>query len=271
MKIATTGTADHNGTFLVFHGPYRDILPRMASCGYRYAELHIDDSAGLDRAELGRLLRENGLSLTSIGTGSVYGRLGYNLVDREPAVRRKAIRHLEQHMLTAQPHGALVIVGCIAGRLSDCSGICEYRANLEESLGKLDALAGEHGVTLGFELMNRYESCFLTRIEDGVHYLRVHDFKHILLHIDTVHMNIEEADIGAAVRSGAGYIGHVHVADNDRWYPGHGHYPFRDTLQALKDIGYKGALALETNGLPSERVSAERSLEYLEDLLERLD
>ncbi|MFR2690146.1 MAG: hypothetical protein ACLTBV_00275 [Enterocloster bolteae] len=31
--------------------------------------------------------------------------------------------------------------------------------------------------------------------------------------------------------------------------------PFLETLQALKDIGYEGTLALETNCLPSEEIS----------------
>ena len=61
------------------------------------------------------------------------------------------------------------------------------------------------------------------------------------------------------------------LADNDRWYPGHAHYNFKETLQALKDIHYSGALALETNCLPSEEVSARKSLQYLQMLMEELN
>ena len=81
-------------------------------------------------------------------------------------------------------------------------------------------------------------------------------------------MNIEEADIKEAIRGARGFISHVHVADNDRYYPGHAHYNFEETIQALKDIGYAGALALETNNLPSTQVSARKSLEYLRRLLQ---
>ena len=45
-------------------------------------------------------------------------------------------------------------------------------------------------------------------------------------------------------------------------------YNFEETIQALKDIGYAGALALETNNLPSTQVSARKSLEYLRRLLQ---
>ena len=115
--------------------------------------------------------------------------------------------------------------------------------------------------------MNRFESDWLHQIEDGVNYLKANDFKRIKLHIDTFHMNIEESDIGAAIRAAKGYIGHVHLADSDRWYPGHGHYDFKETLQALKDIGYTGTLALETSNYPCEDVCGEKGLAYVTELL----
>ena len=271
MIIAATATEERKGTFLTYHGPFEESIPRMAACGYEAAELHILDSAEIDRKKLWEILRQNHIRLTSVGTGSVYGQRHYNLVDSRREVRGAAIRHLGEHMITAQPYGGLVIVGLIAGRLEDCSGREEYRENLDESLYRLDKLAQEYGVWLGFELTNRYEREFLLRIDEGVSYLRERDFKRILLHIDTVHMNIEEGEIGAAIRRGRGFIGHVHVADNDRWYPGHGHYDFRETLKALRDIGYEGALALETNCLPSEEVSARKSLEYMRKMLSDLE
>ncbi len=264
MMIATTGTLTLGSEFLVYHGPWGEIIPRMAAAGYRGAEMHIFDSAEIDRKELWDLLKAHGMVLTSIGTGSVYERLHYCLGAGDPAVRKAAIRHLEQHMITAEPDHALVILGLIAGRYSDCGGNgAEFQRNLTDSLYQLDELAAKHDVRLGLEIMNRFESDFLTKIQDGVAYVKANDFQRIKLHLDTVHMNIEEGDIRQAILGAKGYVGHVHIADNDRWYPGHGHYDFLGTLTALKEIGYNGVLALETNCLPSEDVSAKKSLEYL--------
>ena len=91
--------------------------------------------------------------------------------------------------------------------------------------------------------------------------------RRVKLHIDTVHLNIEEDDIAAAVRNGAGYIIHVHIADNNRWYPGHAHYDFKETLKALAEIGYCGALALEITNFPDTETAAKRSLAYLNGIL----
>ena len=161
-----------------------------------------------------------------------------------------------------------MILGLVAGRFSDCHDDGEeFKKNLTDSLHKLDDLAEHYQVRLGFEIMNRFESDYLTTIAEGVEYLKKEKFQKLLLHIDTVHMNIEEAHIGDAIRAGKGYIGHVHVADNDRWYPGHAHYDFQETIQALKEIGYDGALALETNCEPDTRTCARKSLEYLKRIL----
>lgn len=267
MIIATTGTKNEEGRFLVYHGAYSKIIPEMARDGYEAAELHIEDSQEIDREELWSLLSGNHIKLTSIGTGSVYGAKHYNLGDHEKSVRQAAIEHLRQHMITARPGHALVIIGLVAGRFSDAGSPEEFKRNLRDSLHQLDDIATEYGVPLGFELMNRFESDYLTTIAEGVSYLEKEEFRKLTLHIDTVHMNIEEADIGAAIRAGRGKIGHVHIADNDRYYPGHAHYNFYETIRALKDIGYTGALALETNNLPDPHTSAVKSLEYLKRLI----
>lgn len=271
MLIAATGAlcAEH-GAPILYRGPFETMLPRMAQDGFRGVELHLLDSAEIDRPALWRLLGENGLRLTSIGTGSAYGARGYNLVDRDEAVRRRTIRHLEEHMVTLEPSHGIVIVGLIAGRARDCGAPPYVQAErLAQSLRELDALAGKHGVRVGLEMMNAYECDFLHTIDEGAAFLRyVGGLTHTCLHIDTVSMNIGETDIGAAIRRGAGLIGHVHVADNDRWYPGHGHYDFRETLAALRDIGYNGALALEEKMLPDSGTAGRRSLRYLGAMME---
>ena len=60
---------------------------------------------------------------------------------------------------------------------------------------------------------------------------------------------------------------HVHVGDTDSCFPGNAHFVFQESIQALKEIGYDGALALETNCEPDTRTCARKSLEYLKRIL----
>jgi len=273
MQIAATGAlqASYEGSIL-YRGPYDEIIPQMKQDGFDGVELHILDSRLIDREALWTLLDKHQIRLTSIGTGSVYGARGYNLVDRDPAIRKETILHLEEHMKTLAPSHGVVIVGLLAGHNSDAGVSLEkQKARLADSLRELDERAQKHGVTVGLEMMNRYECDFLHTIDEGVDYLdSIGGLCSTALHIDSVSMNISESDIRAAILHGKGRICHVHLADNDRWYPGHGHYDFRETLQALKDIGYHGALALEQKMHPDTRTAARLSLQYLHAILDVL-
>lgn len=271
MLIAATGTLrGAPGDPIVYQGDYQKILPAMAKDGYQAVELHIEDSREIDRKQLWLLLKQNGLKLTSIGTGSVYFSKGYSLTAADPEIRNACINHLEQHMLTAQPDHAIVIVGCVQGRIAKGQTFEQFLRLMEQSMRRLDELAGRYHVQIGLELMNRFESDILNTVAEGVAFLDHCGFQNVVLHVDTVHMNIEEADIRRAILKGGARIGHVHVADNDRWYPGHAHYRFKETLEALEEIGYQGALALETYGYPDPETSAQRGLEYLEDTLRHI-
>ena len=271
MIIAATGSLQAGeNTPIVYRGRYEEIFPMMAEDGYQGVELHIRDSREIDRKELEKQLGKNRLILTSIGTGAAYGAWHWNIGSHDRELRRKAIECLEEHMITAAPHHALIIIGSMQGRFRDALSEEEFINNVEESLYLLDRLAVQYEVSLGYEIMNHYESDFLYRIEDGVRFLEEHSYKRVGLHIDTVHMNIDESDLGNAIRRAGSWIRHVHLADNDRYYPGHGHMNFREILQGLKDIGYDGALALETFDRPDSRTCGRKALEYLRFLSEEV-
>ena len=271
MMIATTGSLQAGSNApIVYRGSYHDIFPMMREDGYQGVELHIRDSREIDRKSLNEELKRNELVLTSIGTGAAYGAWHLNIADHDPLIRKKAVACLQEHMITASPHHGLIIIGSMQGRFRDAASPEEFVYNVEESLYLLDRLAEQYDVSVGYEIMNHYESDFLFNITDGVHFMESHSFKRIGLHIDTVHMNIDECDLGNAIRKAGSWIRHVHIADNDRYYPGHGHMNFREIFQGLKDIGYEGALALETFSRPESRVCARKSLQYLNFILEEV-
>ena len=271
MKLAVTGSlkAGENAP-IIYRGAYETILPMMREDGFEAVEMHILDSREIDRAKLNMELEKNQMTLTSIGTGAAYGAWHLNIADHDENIRKRAIEILREHMITAAPYGGVIIIGSMQGRFKDAGSPEEFVGYVEESLDILDRLAQEYGVSIGYELMNHYESDFLHRIEDGVRFLKEHNYKNVGLHIDLVHMNIDESDMGAAIRNGGKWINHVHIADNDRYYPGHGHIQFREILQALKDIGYDGALALEIFSKPEARFCARKSRDYMRFMLEEV-
>ena len=71
------------------------------------------------------------------------------------------------------------------------------------------------------------------------------DSKNIGIHLDTYHMNIEENNIGDAIRLVGNRLRHFHTGENNRNVPGRGHIDWDDVFKALKDIDYKKDIVSE--------------------------
>ena len=86
---------------------------------------------------------------------------------------------------------------------------------------------------------------------------------------DTYHMNIEEDDSCAALRSVAGVLGAVHLSDSNRHQPGTGHVPFAAVVETLRAAGFDGVLSVECRlrGEPADAVRGSAA-RYLRSLLD---
>lgn len=253
---------------VIFRGELEECLSRIASTGYDGAEVHIHDSSCIDRKDMKEKLEKYQLKLTSIGTGTAYGWDHLSLTSPDGYVRQQAVARLKEHILTAADYDhAVVIVGLIRGKMAECEGREVYEARLREGLKECGDYAQRYGAVLGVELINRYECDYANNIDEGLALLDLVESSGIQLHLDTYHMNIEEGNIRNAILRAAGRIAHVHIADSDRWYAGHGHYDFKETVEALREAGYDYALAVESLYYPDPAISAARTYEVLKQLV----
>ena len=81
-------------------------------------------------------------------------------------------------------------------------------------------VAGDNGVTLAIEPLNRFETYFINIAADAVKLAKDVGHPNVKVHLDTFHMNIEEPAIEASICTCGESIFHFHVADSNRWYPG---------------------------------------------------
>ncbi len=112
-----------------------------------------------------------------------------------------------------------------------------------------------------FEPLNRYETNIVNTVEDGVNLLRSVGADNVKLLVDLFHMNIEEADVPAAIRAGAGALGHVHFVDTNRRPAGCGHTDFGPIAAALRDIQYNGYLSAEALPYPDPFAAASQTIQ----------
>jgi D-psicose/D-tagatose/L-ribulose 3-epimerase len=59
-------------------------------------------------------------------------------------------------------------------------------------------------------------------------------------------MNIEEKDQGKSIRKVGKLLGHFHACGTDRGTPGHDSLNWEPIVKALKAVGYKGDVVIES-------------------------
>lgn len=148
--------------------------------------------------------------------------------------------------------------------LSPLEGVQSLERNLFiELLKDIGKRAQEVGAYLIVEPLNRYESFWLNRLEEGVDICKAVGNPYVKIMADFFHMHIEESDIPQSILEAGEYIVNVHLADSNRLTPGNGHTDFKAGLAALKHIGYDKYMALEC-GIPGDvSVELPRCVRYL--------
>ena len=119
------------------------------------------------------------------------------------------------------------------------------RANAVAVIRDLARQAKKLGVNLGLEAVDRYESNLLNM---GAQILRFVDDvgeDNVYVHLDTFHMDVEEADPVGAIELCQDRLGYFDVNENHRGYLGTGTIAFAPQFRALARIGYDKAFAFE--------------------------
>ena len=174
-----------------------------------------------------------------------------DLVHPDASVRQNAMDYVRHCIDAAQVLGARNVVGPLysaVGRTWQASDD-ERRRDEELLVGELKALAayaGERGVTICVEPLNRFETSFMNLTEQAIAIVDRVDQPACGILLDTFHMNIDERSIGDAIRAAGRRLRHLHACENDRGTPGTGHLPWTDVSQACRDIGFEGPFVIES-------------------------
>lgn len=257
MKTSMTMTDQIRGSApFVYEGDLAAGVRQAARLGYDGVELHLAGPDQADREGLAGALKACGIALTAVGTGRAYVNEGLSMTDPDPARRQAAVERLEQFLAFAGLFGAKIIIGCMRGNVASPDELPAALERLGRSMEHLDRIAGDEGVSIVFEPINRYENNFLGTMEEVSGFIRANGLRHTGLLADTFHMNIEEADLLASIRANAAHIQYVHVADSNRRYPGQGHLPLAAVLRELHEAGYDGVLSAECLPWPGKEEAA---------------
>jgi len=120
------------------------------------------------------------------------------------------------------------------------------RDNSVAAVARTAELAEAADVDLVLEIVNRFETNLLNTTAQGLAFVEETGSRHVRLHLDTFHMNIEEANPAAAIRLAGDRLGYFHVGESNRGYLGDGVIDFDRIFDALLDIGYGRDITFES-------------------------
>ncbi|MFV0360346.1 sugar phosphate isomerase/epimerase family protein [Tropicimonas sp.] len=115
-----------------------------------------------------------------------------------------------------------------------------------EVIARVADKAAASGITMGMEVVNRYESNMLNTHAQAIEFCRMVDRPNVKVHLDVYHMNIEEADSVVAIERTGDMLGYFHTGESHRGYLGTGSIDLPAIFKALVRTGYSGAITFES-------------------------
>ena len=229
-----------------------DTLAFLKESGFDFVEMPISESgiapANLEKWQrIGEQLQKLGLTAQ---TCTICGP-AHSLISPDEAVRRAAIGYLKKVIDCSKAVGSTILMGPMYAGFKAFTGkpatINEWNWSVT-GMREVAEYAQTQGVTLAIEYLNRFEIYLLTCTDDLIRYVEAVDHPNCQAAFDTFHANMEEKNIGDAIRRSAPYLAHVQISENDRSTPGQGHINFDDVFEALQNINYEGPIAIEAFG-----------------------
>ncbi len=250
---------------VLYRGSYSKLFAHAKHLGFEGVEIHLRSADDVDAEALLQSSTETGVALCAIATGLAKRLDGLELVDSDEKRRGLAVQRILRQADLAHHFGCHIIIGSMRGNLAPGKA-AETRARLQESMLEICDYIQDKNCTVVFEAINRYENNYLNTAAETAAFVMGLASPKVKVLLDTFHMNIEERCLALAIRETGGALGHIHLSDNTRLYPGSGSTNFSPVLRALQELEYQGWLSFEYLPLPDETAAAQRGLAFIRAL-----
>jgi D-psicose/D-tagatose/L-ribulose 3-epimerase len=235
----------------LFTSPFKTEHTRLFATfkrwGFDTVEIPVEDPSHIDPAKVKAAAAKAGLAIGSICAAMGPGR-DFRGTDEEQLT---AMTYCAALIDQAAAMGCPSLIGPVYSVVGKADAVEPAQQKIEwalvvKNLKVLAKHAEAKGVTICIEPLNRFETDFLNTCDQGLKLIKAVGSKAVKLHLDTFHMNIEEKDSGVAIRKAGKYLGHFHACGSDRGTPGGDHTDWPSIVKALKAIGYKGDVVIES-------------------------
>jgi D-psicose/D-tagatose/L-ribulose 3-epimerase len=244
-------------------GRLAELTPRIAAWGFDLVELPVENPGDWDPDRAAEVLRAHDLAATVCAVMPP----GRELVAADP----ETIAATQDYLRTCVDAAAVVgpaanggVGAVVAGPIYASVGR-KWRLSAAERARLVRELAGnlapvaeyaaESGVRLALEPLNRFETSLINTVEQATEVVDAVGSPALGLLLDTFHMNIEERSIPDAIRMAADRVYHFHACASDRGAPGADHLDWDGIVRALDEVGYEGAVVIESFTAETEAIA----------------
>ncbi len=217
---------------------------KTAELGFDIIEISAPDPRSMDIAFTAREVQKAGITANlSLGLDA-----SSDISSGDPDRVRAGETRLREVIAAAAELGSTHVCGIIHSAFQKYSEppTAKGIAGSVDVLARMGELAASHGITLGLEVVNRYESNVLNTAGQGVELCKRVGQPNVKVHLDSYHMNIEEADMELAIIDAGDHLGYFHLGESNRGYLGAGSVDFVRIFNGLVRIGYTGPLVFES-------------------------
>ena len=217
------------------------LLARIHELGATLIEVPLLDPERFDSEGTRRAIERHGLQVVcSLGLPSEM-----NVTTDTDTV----VAFLDRVVRAAHEAGSESLSGVTYGTIGKTSGAPPTQAELDAICHLVERVAKTAqglGMRLGLEPCNRYETHLLNTAAQTAAIIERTGAENAFIHLDTYHMNIEERSMRDGFADAGRHLGYVDLSESNRGIPGRGTIDWDETFAGLKDIGYDGAMTLES-------------------------
>lgn len=220
-----------------------DVLPHLAGAGYRRVVLPRLDRVDAPAAEIRDVFTHH--QLAPIAMAGVDRGADVGSSDRGERQRGRAM--LQQAVDSAVAVGADQLNGvpyapfgtdnvrCSRGRFRRAARI----------VGEIADEAFDKGVTMTFEVLNRYETSVVNTAQQALDFVEASGSDRLLIHLDTFHMAVEESGLVDAVETALPKLGYIELGQSGRGGLERGVVDVPGVVAGALDAGYTGRWGIE--------------------------
>lgn len=253
-----------------YQGSLEKSFSDLASYGYEGVELMTLNPSKLDWEEVKAEAERNNLSVVLVCTGEIFGQLGLSYTNPKAEIRKEAIDRTKEIIDFASFLGANINIGRVRGQYCQELTKEETKAYAVEAFREVSDYALDKGVKIALETVTIMQTNFINTLSEAADMVDRVNRSNFKLMLDIFHLNLEEKDIYEAIGEYSSYNIHVHLADNNRRYPGHCGLDFEKIIRTFKECGYDGNFCTEIFQIPNQEEAAKGAMAHLKPILEKV-